>query len=308
MTRLTSLSQLVVTGWLVAFVLVYGTGSDAVAQPNASDDASRIVSLGGSITEIVYALGAGSQVVGVDASSLYPAAAQEVTSVGYFRRVPTEGVLSLAPTLVLASEDTGPPATLDQIRSTGVEVRVIPETATVDGAKAKIRAVGDALGRAAAADSLIRRMEADLDAARALRDRAETTPRVLFVYARGAGTMLVAGSETSAEVMVDLAGGTNAVTGFSGFKPMTAEAVAAASPDVLLVLKRGLESIGGVDGLLDQPGVALTPAGKNERVVVMDDLLLLSFGPRLGQAVAELTRKLHPAFDAPTSSTSPTNE
>jgi len=270
----------------------------ATVEPPAPSDSLRIVSLGGSVTEIVFALGAGDAVVGVDASSLYPEAAQDRPDVGYFRRVPAEGVLSLEPTVVLASEATGPPETLDQLRAAGVDVHVIPEESSVDGARAKIRAVADVLDRPDAADRLIQTMEEDLQEARRLRASVDRSPRVLFVYARGAGTMQVAGRGTSAEAMIELAGARNAVTGFDGFKPMSAESVAAAEPDVLLMLDRGLESIGGVDGLLKQPGIALTPAGENRRIVAMDDLLMLSFGPRLGEAVRTLTRKLHPELES----------
>ncbi|NBC87729.1 MAG: ABC transporter substrate-binding protein [Bacteroidetes bacterium] len=269
---------------------------DTAPDANTDDlsDAMRIVSLGGSVTEIVYALGAGDEVVGVDASSLYPEAARELPDVGYFRRVPAEGVLSLEPTVVLASAETGPPETLDQLRSAGVDVHVIPEESSVDGAREKIRAIASVLDRREAADRLIREMEEDLEEARRLRSSTDQEPRVLFVYARGAGTMQVAGRGTSAEAMIELAGARNAITGFDGFKPMSAESVAAAEPDVILMLDRGLESIGGVDGLLQQPGIALTPAGENRRIVAMDDLLMLSFGPRLGEAVKTLTQKLYP--------------
>lgn len=250
------------------------------------------------MTEIVYALGAGDQLVGRDASSLYPEAAQELPDVGYFRRVPAEGVLSLEPTLVLSAADTGPPSVLDQIRSAGVTVQQIPGKPTVDGAKAKIRAVAEALGRTERGEQLIQELESDMAKARELREQVDETPRVLFIYARGAGTMNVAGAGTEAEAMIELAGAQNAVSGFEGYKPMTAEAVSAAAPDVILMLERGLESIGGVGGLLEQPGIALTPAGENRRIVAMDDLLLLGFGPRLGEATLELTRKLHPALEA----------
>ena len=265
----------------------------AAAQPV---DASRIVTLGGSVTETVYALRAGDQVVGVDASSLYPEAATQKPSVGYFRQVPAEGVLALEPTLVLALEGTGPPDVLDQIRSAGVTVRTIPDVPSVDGAKEKIRAIARLVGRTERGNELIAAMEADLDEAQELRRASSTTPSVLFIYARGAGTMNVAGEETSAATMIELAGGTNAVRGFDGYKPMTAESVVAAEPEVLLLLDRGLESVGGIDGLLDQPGVSLTPAADERRVVAMDDLLLLGFGPRLGEAVKRLTQKLHPAL------------
>ena len=282
--------------FLVAVLLV---PLGAFAQPDA--DTSRIVTLGGSVTEIVYALGAGDQVVGVDASSVYPEAATEKPNVGYFRKVPAEGVLSLNPSLVLALEGTGPPTVFEQFRSAGVRTVKVSEVPSVEGAKQKIRKLGDLLGRSARADSLIAAMERELEAARALRTEASSTPRVLFVYARGSGTMNVAGRGTSAAAMIELAGGTNAITDFEGHKPMSAEAVVEAEPDVILALTRGLESIGGTKGLLEQPGIPLTPAGKQKRIVAMDDLLLLGFGPRLGTAVQRLTDKLHPELTAATS-------
>jgi iron complex transport system substrate-binding protein len=286
------------------FLVVLFTSWFFLAPPvqGQSADTSRIVTLGGSVTEIVYAMGAGDQVVGVDASSIYPEAATEKPNVGYFRRVPAEGVLSLNPSLVLALEGTGPPTVFEQFRSAGVRTVEIPETPSVTGAKRKIRTIGDLLGRSSRADSLIQALEDDLRAARALRTKASTTPRVLFIYARGSGTMNVAGRGTSAAAMIDLAGGENAITGFEGFKPMSAEAVVKAEPDVILMLERGLESIGGVDGLLEQSGIPLTPAGKNKRIVEMDDLLLLGFGPRLGTAVKRLTEKLHPQVTSATTS------
>jgi iron complex transport system substrate-binding protein len=283
-------------GWM-------GLGTHTLRAQSA--DTSRIVTLGGAVTEIVYALGAGDQIVGVDASSVYPAAATEKPDVGYFREVPAEGVLSLDPSLILALEGTGPPAVLDQFRGAGVRTVLVPDEPSVKGTKRKIRKLGGLLGREAAADSLIQGMERDLEAARTLRREVTTAPRVLFIYARGTGSMSVAGRGSSAEAMIELAGAENAIAGFKGYKPMAAEAVVSAEPDVILMLERGLESIGGVDGLLEQPGIELTPAGKNRRIVAMDDLLLLGFGPRLGTAVTRLTKKLHPALGS-TAAVSPT--
>ncbi|WP_263787719.1 heme/hemin ABC transporter substrate-binding protein [Salinibacter grassmerensis] len=287
---------------LCLLLAVGGLLGITAAHGQSPTDTSRIVTLGGSVTEIVYALGAGDRVVGVDASSVYPDAATEKPSVGYFRQVPAEGVLSLDPSLILALDGTGPPAVLDQFRSAGVHTVLVSDTSSVAGTKQKIRRIAGLIGREARADSLIRDMEADLKRARALRRRAESTPEVLFIYARGSGSMSVAGEGSSAEAMIKLAGGENAVTGFEGFKPMSAEAVVGAEPDVILMLTRGLESIGGVEGLMEQPGIPLTPAGERDRVVAMDDLLLLGFGPRLGTAVTRLTEKLHPALESTVSS------
>jgi len=283
----------------------WGLLGGPLAHGQSTTDTSRIVTLGGSVTEIVYALGAGDQVVGVDASSIYPDAATEKPDVGYFREVPAEGVLSLDPSLILALEGTGPPAVLDQFRSAGVRTVLVSDESSVTGTKQKIRTIARLLGREAKGDSLIQGMEQDLAEARALRTRVESTPRVLFIYARGTGSMSVAGRGSSAEAMIELAGAENAITGFEGYKPMAAEAVVSAEPDVILMLTRGLESIGGVEGLLDQSGIKLTPAGENRRVVAMDDLLLLGFGSRLGTAVKQLTTKLHPGLESTAATSSP---
>ncbi len=272
----------------------------ASAQPGVGDargkyrDVSRVVSVGGSLTEIVYALGATNGLVGTDTSSGYPEAATRLPQVGYQRRLSAEGVLSLNPTLVLATDDAGPPAAIAQIQSAGVSVMVVPNARTPEGVKAKIRTIARALGREEKGEELARDLDADLLQAREFVAGARKKPRVLFIYARGQGTMMVSGSGTSADTMIQLAGAVNAVSGYENYKPLTAEAVVAAAPDVILMLSSGLDSIGGVDGLLKAPGVALTPAGQHRRIVAMDGLYLLGFGPRTGKAVLELAREFHP--------------
>jgi iron complex transport system substrate-binding protein len=256
----------------------------------------RLVTLGGDITEIVYALGAGDQVVGADTSSVYPAAADALPKVGYQRQLAAEGVLSLRPTLILASDEAGPPAALRQLRDSGVRVEVIAAEDTPEGAARKITQVAALLDRAAAGQRLVADMRAALTAA-APQQAAGPAPRVLFIYARG-GTLSVGGRDTAADAMIRLAGGTNAVAELEGFKPLTAEAAVAAAPDVILMLRRGVEGAGGAAAVWAQPGLAQTPAAARRRLVVMDDLLLLGFGPRLGEAVRELARQLHPELAA----------
>jgi iron complex transport system substrate-binding protein len=117
-------------------------------------------------------------------------------------------------------------------------------------------------------------------------------PKVLFVFAHGAGTWNVAGVGTAADEMIRLAGGRNAATGYAGYRPLTAEAVVAAQPDVILTGSGGLAGRGGQEGLLKVPGVGSTPAGRDRRVVAMDELYLLGFGPRTAEAVRELNREL----------------
>ena len=266
--------------------------SAASARPvsAAPVDASRIVAVGGPVTETVYALGMGDRVVGSDASSLFPAAVLALPRLDYFRQTSAEGVLSLAPSLVLAVEGTGPPGVVEQIRAAGVRVEVLPEVVDAATAAARVRRVGRILGREARADSLVGVMTRQIAAAQA--ERPAVAPRALFVYARGAGVVLAAGTGGAPAAVLRLAGAENAVTAFDGYRPLTAEAVAAAQPDVIVVPAASLESLGGIDGLLRQPGLAETPAGKARRVVAVDDALLLGFGPRVGDGVRDLVRGL----------------
>ena len=272
------------------------TVTDAAGQRVTIRDTSRVVTLGGPVTEIVYALGAGGRVVGADTSSLYPAAVGRLPKVGYQRQLGAEGVISLKPTLVVATTEAGPPAALAQLRAAGLNVLILPADPTPEGARAKITALGQVFGREARASDLNAGIARDLAKAQVLAARTAQRPRVLFIYARGLQNPQVSGAGTAADGMIRLAGGVNAVTGVQGYKPLTPEAAVAAAPDVILMLSGGLESVGGVDGLLGLPGLAQTPAGRARRVVALDDLYLLGFGPRLGRAVQDLTLALHPAL------------
>jgi len=272
--------------------VLLGAFALALGSTHAAD---RIVSCGGTITEIVFALGAGDRVVAVDSSSVYPEDATKLPQVGYVRQLSTEGILSVKPDLFLVNEDGGPPETLTQVEQLGVKTLKIDTEHTPEAAAQRIVAVGEALGIKESAQTLADQLTADIKEVQQAVAAMPAKPKVLFLYARGGGIMNVAGTNTSADSIIELAGGTNAVTGYEGYKPLTAEAAVAAAPDFILVTTRGLESSGGVEGVLKQPGLAMTPAGQTEgRIISMDDLLLLGFGPRLGQAAQELSKKLHP--------------
>ena len=269
-------------------VAMLGRTSPARAETVPAPDLSRIVAVGGTVTEILFALGLGEAIVGVDTSSVYPATTDPLPRVGYQRTLAAEGILSLRPTAVITTEDAGPPPVLQQLREVGVGVFPVTAKTTLDGARERIRQLGRLTGRSDQADELIRDLDNGLKASSP--DISKT--RVVFVYARGAGTLNVSGQETPADEMIRLAGGVNAVSTFTGFRPLTAESLVAAAPDVLLFTDRGLASIGGVAGVQQLPGVELTPAGKSGRIIAMDDLLLLGFGLRTAIAVSELSRRL----------------
>ena len=256
----------------------------------------RIVCVGGAVCETVFALGAGDQVVAVDTSTGYWAGAAGLPRVGYQRALSAEPILALGPDLVIAAAEAGPAVALEQLRAAGVRVAVMPEARSPESAAERIRQVAAALGKDAEGRALAGGVVETSRAAAAR--RAGRRVRVAFVYARGSGTVMVAGRDTPAGAMLALAGADNAVDGYQGYKPLSAEALVAAAPDAILVPARGLASLGGAAGLLAQPGVADTPAGRTGRIVAMDDLLLLGFGPRLGEAIDELAGRLAEARDA----------
>ncbi|MFG6433267.1 heme/hemin ABC transporter substrate-binding protein [Roseateles sp. LYH14W] len=251
----------------------------------------RIVSVGGAVTETVFALGAQGQLVGVDTTSLFPVDATRLPQVGYARTLSAEGVLALKPQLLLASGEAGPPLVLTQLKGAGLRVEVMDDQHRFDGVLARTQRIGELCGREREAAQLGDRLQQ----AWATRPKppAGSAPRVLFVLAHAAGQLRVAGEGTGAHAMLTLAGARNAFAGVQGYKPLTAESALQAAPDIILCTDQGLAAQGGADGLLKAPGLALTPAGRARRVVGMEALLLLGFGPRLPQAVAELTRQLH---------------
>ena len=270
--------------------LVQGLGlSLAAPWARAAAPATRVVSVGGAVTETIYALGAQGLLVGVDTTSLYPAAARALPNVGYARSLSAEGVLSLAPTLVVAGDEAGPPVVLRQLEAAKVPVQVLVADHSVAGVAERTQKLAMLLGREEAGRVLVAQLQRDAQAAT---DKVASLkgppPRVLFILAHSMSQVRVAGQRTAADAMLHLAGATNALNGFDGYKPLSPEAAIAAAPDVLLVTDQGLEAAGGVDGLLRAPGLAATPAGRARRVVSLDALWLLGFGPRLPSATLAL--------------------
>ncbi len=272
-----------------------GLGAVATASLQAWAQARpRIVSVGSALTEIVYALGAEGLLVGVDTTSLYPAAARALPQVGYMRALAAEGVLSLKPTLVIATTAAGPATTLDQLRATGVEILVLPDRYDYDSVIAKIAAVGRVTGKMAEADAMIARGRADMEELAKRLVTTTTKPRVLFLLSMSGGAPQAAGRDTAADGIIRLAGGTNAIDAYAGYRPLTPEAVLASRADFILVTSHTVQAMGGIEAILDQPALRRTPAGRAGKVLQFDTLLLLGFGPRTPQAALELAAALHP--------------
>ncbi|RBO52586.1 hemin ABC transporter substrate-binding protein [Rhodovulum sp. BSW8] len=252
--------------------------------------ADRVVSLGGAVTEIVAALGEADRLVARDTTSSWPEAVTALPDVGYVRRLSAEGVLSVAPDLILAEEGAGPPEAVDLLKSAAIPFVVVPDGYDRDAVAAKIEAVAGALDVPEKGAALAAEVGRALDAAAA--EAAEgPARRVLFVLSVQGGRLLASGRGTAADGIIRLAGGVNAVDAFEGYKPLTDEAVAQAAPEVILMMAReGAEDLAAE--VLALPAVRTTPAAASGALVSMDGLYLLGFGPRTAQAVRDLSDAL----------------
>jgi iron complex transport system substrate-binding protein len=266
------------------------------AQAGEPRSPSRVVSIGGAVSEIVHALGFSKAIVAVDTTSRHPDRLKQKPNVGYLRRLSAEPIIALTPDLVLYDGEAGPPVVLRQIASAGIRTVQVPHDPTISGVRRKIRTVARALGVPEKGLPLVEKLDRDLKTAAAYVARAEARPKVMFVLSTGRGVPLVGGKETSADAIIRLAGGINAVDGFTEYKPLSPEAAVKAAPDIILVTARTLQLVGGKDKLLAMPGIAASPAARAGRVVSMDGLLLLGFGLRTGDAIMTLAQGLHPGL------------
>lgn len=255
-------------------------------------DSTKIVSLNGTLSEIVAGLGLENNIVGTDVTSNYPESLKSKPKVGHNRNINAEGILALKPNLVIGLEKEVSPQLAEQFKASGIKLMLFSQEYSIKGTKDLIHMVGDSLKHQGKADSLIRVFDTEVTAAQKTINAGAVKPKVLFIYARGTGTMMVGGTGTQVDHMITLAGGQNAVTGFEEYKPLTAEALVNANPDVILLFDTGLESLGGIKGISEVQGVKETNAGKNQKIVTMDGSLLSSFGPRLGKAIEELAQKI----------------
>lgn len=258
-----------------------------------AEEPRRIISLSTAITETVYALGAQERLIGVDSTSLYPAAARELPDVGYLRTLAAEGMLSLQPDLVIASHEAGPPQVLEQLRSAGVTVEVIQTGPTVEHALLGMERIGEILGKPDQGRELAERNRTQLSALKTRIARLQTRPRVLFVLGGHGSQPTISGRDTKAATMIELAGGENVATSFTSYRPGSAEALLGMQPDVIIAASHGVTQAGGIEQLMQDSALALTPAGKNGRIIVMDSGYLLGMGPRLGAAAAALSERIY---------------
>jgi iron complex transport system substrate-binding protein len=272
------------------------TVHDARNRDVTIDNPARIVSIGGAITEILYALGFEDRLAGVDATSLYPPAAlRDKPSVGYMRQLSAEGVLGLNPSLVLAVQGSGPKETMDVLEAAKVPLVLVPETFSEQGLLDKIKLVGHAMDADKRAECLTAAVTHDLAQLRELRAKVTKPVRVMFVMSLLNGRAMAAGKNTAANEIIALAGGVNAIDSYDGYKIINDEAIVAAKPDVVLSIQRGKDTLDAETVYL-HPAFALTPVAANKAFISMEGLYLLGFGPRTAAAARDLSIKLYPAL------------
>ncbi|RWP30916.1 hemin ABC transporter substrate-binding protein [Mesorhizobium sp.] len=279
-------------GATMCLAVAFALPARAAESTEVFADPSKIAAIGGSITEIVFALGEQDRLVARDSTSRYPEAALKLPDVGYMRQLSPEGVLSVNPSGILALHGSGPKETVDVLKKTSIPFIEVPERYDHEGILEKIRIVGKALGADAKADALAAEIDAKLKAAEKQTSAIKDRKRVLFVLSMRGGKILASGGDTAADGIIRLSGGVNAIDGYSGYKQLSDEAVITARPDVILMMNNAGPGVSD-DELFANPSIRSTPAGAARKVVRMDGGYLLGFGPRTADVIRDLAASLY---------------
>lgn len=254
---------------------------------------ANVLSIGGSVTEIVFALGQEHRLIARDTTSIFPPRATNLPDVGYIRALSPEGVLSVGPELIISEDGAGPPEAVEILKAASIPFITIPDEYSDEGVIEKIIAVGEALDVEDKAAALAESVAAKLVKAKARSADVTQPKRVLFILSTQGGRILASGTDTAADGIIRMAGGVNAISEFEGYKPLTDEAVSAAAPDVILMMDRDSNHSAANDKLFAMPALVTTPAALNRSVVRMNGLYMLGFGPRTAEAVLDLNTALY---------------
>lgn len=254
--------------------------------------AQKIVTGGSSSTEIVCALGMCDNIVATDRTSLYPPKMQSLPSIGYRTGINTEGIISMAPDIIILEKEYVKDVVIDQLAAAKLKLVQVENGYSFENTTEKIKTIAKALNKEKEGEALIENLKIDLELLKKKVAASSEKPKVLCVYNRGMGNMMVAGTDTGFEIIY-LAGVQNAVPEIDGFKPLNVESLITANPDYILFFESGLESIGGVEGALKIPGVAQTTAGRKKQIIAIDGVKLTNWGPRFVQAATELFELTH---------------
>ena len=276
-------------------VFVASCGSFGNKESGAKKD-TRLVSVSKQLTEMVFALGKGNNIVARDLTSTYPDSAKLLPAVGYHRALSVEGIISMNPDIVIHCNDTGPETVLPQLEKAGLKIKAFGSANTYDSAKILIQQLGDFLNVKAKADSIIKKMDADMEKVYAAQKSIVDTPTVMVIqYGQANNNFFVmSGRKGPADKMIALAGAKPAVYNAKGARQLSAEAVAMANPDIIIATDFGFDKMGGAEKFKEVAGVALTNAAKNNRIYRFEEHDLVYFGPRTAANVLKLMNLIHP--------------
>ena len=279
---------------IVAFTLLVGCGE-------TSQESKGVISIGGDITEIIYALGKIDQVIGRDTTSFHPESVTRLPDVGYVRQLGAEGLLSLSPDLIIASSETGPPEVVAQIRQTGIPFVLTEGGFNLAGLLKRIETIGKTLDAETEAERLSQSIIAKMQKIDKKLAAVSRKPKVLFLMSASDGSPMAAGKDTAADAIINLAKGENIFENQSGYKAYSYEALADARPDIIMMMEHSLASLGGIETIQAHPALGMTPAARSGNILSIDGLFLLGFGPRLPEAIAYVADRFHGGLGVTTS-------
>ncbi|MEH6632555.1 MAG: ABC transporter substrate-binding protein [Halopseudomonas aestusnigri] len=281
-----NISAKTITG-LIALILALMISTQSLGE-NTSP--KKIITIGGPVTEIVFALGEGGKIIATDTTSKYPERTFNLPKVGYMRQLSVEGLLSLAPDHIIALEGSGPAHVLEAIESVGVSVTRVPELVTPDQIVLGIEIISEVFNRSGS--SLGKEIKEKLEQQLKFAKAQTTRPTVLFLLNTGHGNLMTAGKDTAIDTIIRYTGATNSAADLKGFKPLSSEYMVSNSPDYVLLSQRTLDQAGGVVELQNDPILGQLAAVKENRVLTLDGTLLLGLGPRTPNAIQKLTSQL----------------
>ena len=279
---------------IFAFTLIVGCGE-------TSQESKGVISIGGDITEIIYALGKIDQVIGRDTTSFHPESVTRLPDVGYVRQLGAEGLLSLSPDLIIASSETGPPEVVAQIRQTGIPFVLTEGGFNLAGLLKRIETIGKTLDAETEAERLSQSIIAKMQKIDKKLAAVSRKPKVLFLMSASDGSPMAAGKDTAADAIINLAKGENIFENQSGYKAYSYEALADARPDIIMMMEHSLASLGGIETIQAHPALGMTPAARSGNILSIDGLFLLGFGPRLPEAIAYVADRFHGGLGVTTS-------
>ena len=278
----------------LATLLVF-SGCGRFGNADEKNGKERIVCLAKQYNEIIFALGAEQDLVATDLTSTYPPEIKKLPTVGYHRALSAEGILAMKPTLIIHDNNIGPEHVVKQLTDLQIPMKTFADRVKdIEGTKSLIREMGDYFGKVPQADSICMTLDMDMQYALDNAKQHSDTPRVVIIhFGQASNVFLVVTKKSNAAKMVEWAGGTMAVEGTKGMNQLSAEVIASADPDVILLTDFGYDRLGSIEKIKELPGIAGTKAANTNRIYRIEEHDIIYFGPRTGKNVLALQKLLH---------------